>query len=51
MSMSSKQRKNIERFSEMLPFQYETAAVEVEAFRHVIRMDGVHKVVRYYGDE
>jgi uncharacterized OsmC-like protein len=26
--------KNIERFSEMLPFQYETAAVDVEAFRH-----------------
>jgi uncharacterized OsmC-like protein len=25
--------KNIERFSEMLPFQYEMAAVEVEAFR------------------
>ena len=25
--------KNIERYSEMLPFQYETAAVEVEAVR------------------
>ena len=23
---------------------------EVEAFRYVIRMDGVHKVVRYYGE-
>ncbi|MBW3552355.1 MAG: hypothetical protein KY466_02530 [Gemmatimonadetes bacterium] len=23
----------------------------VEAFRHVLRMDGRHKVVRYYGDE
>lgn len=28
-----------------------TGPFRVEAFRYVIRMDGVHKVVRYYGDE
>jgi len=32
-SLAARLLKNIERYSEMLPFQYETSAVEVEAVR------------------
>lgn len=45
--------KNIERYSEMLPFHYETAAVEVEALRqdNPPRMNRMHYRIEIVTDE
>lgn len=45
--------KNIERFSEMLPFRYEMAAVEVEAFRQDAppKMTRMHYQIELVTDE